>query len=130
MGDMDRKKYYAQRPPPPPPAHFSQEPWPSIQGIMQERFYVKIFIIGLVLILIGYILATSIGYMVLADNIDSSTYTKIRTSLTTSGSLIKEIGMVCLVLGLFFGAVIEEKFPHYVRLGMFIALGLIVAFRI
>jgi hypothetical protein len=60
---------------------------------------------------------------------DMDTYDLIKRSLTTTGVIIKQIGLIIITIGIFIGAVVDEKLPPMARLGMFIAVGFILGFQ-
>ena len=60
---------------------------------------------------------------------DMDTYDLIRRSLTTTGIILEQIGIILIILGLFIGAIIDDSLPTYVRMGMLIAVGLVIAFQ-
>lgn len=121
----------------------------SFGKVFQERVYIKIFIAGIIFLLVGFILVSVTGYMTAPDRDDYGdeygdldredekrykddldTFNLIKKSVTTTGGILEQIGIILLVVGLFIGAVIDENLPPFVRLGMLIALGLIVGFKI
>ena len=57
-------------------------------------------------------------------------YTDNKRIMTTVGNQIQYIGVIFLSLGLIIGAIKDESLPENARLGMLIAMGLIVGFKI
>ena len=120
----------------------------TFDTLFQSKFYIRLFMFGIICFLVGYILVNSTGYMTPPDsddyeddsgNMDADdreqyerdmdTYDLIRRSLTTTGIILEQIGIILIVLGLFIGAIIDETLPTYVRMGMLIAVGLVIAFQ-
>jgi len=117
--------------------------------LFSERFYVKIFILGIIFFFAGYLFFTSMGYTIPPDRDDYENsdgfleeddqkryeedldfYNLIKRSMTTTGNILKTAGVILLVVALFIGAVGDNKLPSYARMGMLIALGLIVGFSL
>ena len=118
-----------------PMAHYQH-----ISRIMDRKYYVKLFILGMIIIFVGSLLNYFPGYMVAPDRDDYDEddkgfeedvdyYNMIKNSLTTTGQIIKLFGMVAISIAIFICGIFDEKLHPYVRLGIFIALGLILAFN-
>lgn len=108
-----------------PKGHFRR-----LKELMGEKYYFELFMVGILLILIGSIILYLAGYM---DSFriegDRYAYNLLRNGISTIGQIIKIIGMVSLSIGVFIGGVFDDKLPTYARMGMLIALGLIIAFN-
>ncbi len=88
----------------------------------------------------GYIVTSSTGYMDPPERDDyddddeyddaKDFYSDLRDGLTTTGKIFEKVGIILLVLALFIGAIVDEKLPVYVRVGMIVSIGLIAAFGI
>jgi len=111
--DSDYPRSRRGPPPPPPPVGY---------GPQVYRGYVVLILLGIVILAIGGIIAVSWGYM---GDPDSDTIRVIQTT----GVIIKSIGLIVLSLGLLLGAVNDNNLPINVRLGMLVAMGLIIAYH-
>lgn len=126
-----------------------QDPgYTSFGDFLRTRYYSKIFVLGMLIIFMGYMLIAIVGYMEPPDKDeyevkyedyndaernyvrDVDKYNTLTRNFNNTGDILTNFGIVMLVLALFIGAVNDRKLPHFVRMGMFIALGFIVAFNI
>ncbi len=117
-----------------------KKPLGPMRKYSRENFYFRIFLIGILFIVAGYIISSSTGYMNPPERDDYDDdddyddamdfYYDLRDGLTTTGKIFEKVGIVVLVLALFIGAVVDEKLHAYVRVGMMVSIGLIVAFGI
>ena len=137
------------RPPRPPAPRDDPEGRYESALNFSKRVYVKIFIISILLLLVGVIFTDGTGYMNAPDiedyenedgyldtedekryENDLESYNNMKKGMSTSGALLKDLSMVLFCMALFIGALIDGKLPDYVRLGMFIALGFVIAFQV
>lgn len=96
-----------------------------------SRNYMGLIIGGIVVLLVGGIIFISAGFINDPEDYDEmEDYTDQVRLITTLGSLIEYIGLIILSIGLIKGAVNDNSLHPNVRLGMLIALGLIVGFKI
>ena len=120
-----------QQPPmpmPPPPPGFRP---PGSVG------YVALIIFGIIMLMVGSMIYVSWGFMDDPDSSDNDNYGKeseeysdnIRT-ITTTGSIIQNIGLIILSIDLIIGATQDKNLSPNVRLGMLIAMGIIIGFGI
>jgi hypothetical protein len=89
------------------------------------------------LLLIGGIVFISVGFI---DDPDDSNgwdeedpweeYRDTLRTVNTLGHVIQYVGIMVLSVGLIIGAIRDESLHANVRLGMFIAMGLIIGFKI
>jgi hypothetical protein len=105
----------------------------SIQGVPPPRAYISLLLIGVILLLIGGMIYISTG---LIDDPDEwndderEEYSDTLRTISAVGNLVEYVGLAILSIGLILGAVKDEGLHPNVRLGMLIALGLIVGFKI
>ena len=118
-----------QIPPPVPPV--------SHQRISPPRPYIGLLLIGICLLLIGGIISISIGFIDDPDGNDGWTggdpwedYTDTLRPVHTLGNVIQIVGIMVLSVGLILGALKDESLHANVRLGMLLAMGLIVGFKL
>jgi hypothetical protein len=115
-----------------------QQPGPYSRAF-QEKIYVKIFILGIIFFLVGFLIAAVTGYMDAPDREDFDDdedykdeldwYNLIKRSLGTTGNILEQIGLILIVVALFLGAVVDTELPPLARLGILIAVGLIIGFK-
>lgn len=144
-----RQQGKIQQPQPPSNKPKSTEKIQPYSETFRERFYFKLFILGIIFFFVGYLLISSLGYTIpperddyedsdgnLEDDDrkryedDVDLYNLIKRSMTTTGIILEKAGLILIVLALFIGAVVDEKLPSYARMGMFIALGLIIGLNL
>jgi hypothetical protein len=139
-----------QQPSSPPP---SQSSYPqgrgNITGLFKTDKMVQMLVLGLFLMFIGSLLITVVStsggpnqWDEKYDNDDNGildndnrdtywrdqrTYDMLRDIGTILGSIIISFGMLIVVLVLFGGGIVNQELDKFVRLGMLIAAGLIVA---
>jgi purine-cytosine permease-like protein len=122
-----RMKHEHMQPPPPPPLQHH-----AMAGYPQPRGYLGLIIIGIIIIMVGGIVLASWGFL---DDPDENgekreDYNDNVRTITTSGNLIQYVGLLILSIGLILGAVKDETLPPNIRLGMVIAMGIIIGFKI
>jgi purine-cytosine permease-like protein len=120
-----RMKHEHLQPPPPPPQH-------AMHGYPQPRGYLGLIIIGIIIVMVGGIVLASWGFL---DDPDENgekreDYNDNVRTITTSGNLIQYVGLLILSIGLILGAVKDDTLPPNIRLGMVIAMGIIIGFKI
>jgi hypothetical protein len=97
------------------------------------RTYIAFLLAGVILLLIGGIVLNSTGFI---DDPDQGTsesreeYSDTVRTYATIGSIIEYIGLMVLSIGLIIGAIKDDGLHANVRLGMLIAMGLIIGFKI
>jgi len=121
----------------------------STQPVMQNRppqyinppsrGYVGLIIIGIIVLLVGGIIYASHGLLepeYESDNeyYSSSSLTKdyqnTRRTIIALGNIIEYIGVIFLAIGLTMGPINDTSLHGNTKLGMLIAMGLIVAFKV
>lgn len=128
----------------------SQTP-PRSYTARPSKGYIPLIIIGVIIVLIGCIIWTSSGFMSPPNQYDdkyqdeteyggsqtSDKYYKDRTDysnnvriISTIGNIIQTIGLILIALALALGGIKDTDLTANVRLGMIIAMGLIIAFKI
>lgn len=93
--------------------------------------YLILIIIGIIILMVGMIVYTSNGFLDDPDDNDlkdSEEYSDNVRTIRTIGNLIQYIGLILFSIGIIYGAIKDNDLPHYVRLGMLIALGIILGF--
>jgi hypothetical protein len=92
---------------------------------------------GVLLLLIGGIIFISVGFIDDPDDVDRwdeseerEEYLDTVRTISTLGNVIQYVGIMILSAGLIVGAIRDESLHANVRLGMFIAMGLIIGFKI
>ena len=99
-------------------------------GVPQQTYF-KLLIAGIVIFLIGGIIYISAGFLNDPEEYDErEDYSDTVRTITTLGNLFQYIGLILLCIGLIIGALKDTNLPQNVRLGMLIAMGLIVGFKI
>lgn len=147
---------YDDYPPPPPPEAPRGPPRemykspPRTGPYGPSKSYIGMIIIGIFILLIGGIIAVSSGFLDdplspdSDDYDDYSDYEKAQKKyredieafkdntrrITTIGSIIQYVGLILLGLGMVIGALRDAALPPNVRLGMLIALAIIIGFKI
>ena len=112
-------------PPPMQNAPVSQMPPP--------RTYIAFLLAGVILLLIGGIVVNSTGLIDDPDEWDDGDreeYSDTVRTYATIGNMIEYIGIMVLSIGLIIGAIKDDGLHANVRLGMLIAMGLIIGFKI
>jgi hypothetical protein len=107
------------------------------QTLPNSRSYIALLLAGVLLLLIGGVVSMSVG---LVNDPDDSNgwdsddpwedYTDFIRTINTLGQVIQYIGILILSGGLIVGAIRDESLHANVRMGMFIAMGLIIGFKI
>ena len=104
---------------PPGPSFYPPNYPPNINPSISQRPYIIAIIIGIILICVGLIIKTAvIYYLVLSGD-------GPRIAFGT-GELLKFIGLMIFSIGIIYGALLDRTLNPYIRLGMFIALGLVI----
>jgi hypothetical protein len=120
-------------PPPPPPREIVSRSSPN---------FLSLIVIGIVIVLIGGIIIISFGFINDPDDEEYSSdnysnyekdleeYMDMYRMVSALGSLVQYVGLIILSIGLIYGAVRAEYLPPNVRLGMLLAMGLIVGLKL
>ncbi len=111
---------------------------PSQHSYPPSRGYLGLIIVGIIVLLVGGIIFASYGFLdpeTESDNIySSSSYSKEyrdnRRIITTVGNIVEYIGVIILAIGLTIGAISDTSLHGNTKLGMLIAMGLIVGFKV
>ena len=111
---------------------------PSQHSYPPSRGYLGLIIVGIIVLLVGGIIFASFGFLypeTESDNIySSSSYSKEyrdnRRIITTVGNIVEYIGVIILAIGLTIGAISDTSLHGNTKLGMLIAMGLIVGFKV
>ena len=61
---------------------------------------------------------------------DLEAYETLKENLVTSGNIIEYIGLNLIIMAMLIAAIFDEQIPVYVRVGLIIALGLVIAFKL
>ena len=118
------------RPPQSRPPGYSSPP---------SRGYLALIIVGIIILLVGGIIWFSFGFLDTGEDDGNSVssmyggdkeYRDNRRMITTIGNIVEYIGVILLSVGLTIGAINDKSLPANTRLGMLIAMGLIVGFKI
>lgn len=81
--------------------------------------------------LVGGIIFISVGFVDDPEDYDErEEYEDTVRTISTLGNIIQYVGLMVLSVGLIIGAIKDESLHANVRLGMLIAMGLIVGFKI
>lgn len=116
----------------------------------RNRSYTIIIITGIILLMIGSIILISFNFVGEPDSPirseydstsdynkalekyqkDTKSYANNKRIVQTLGYLLQQISLIVITLGLIIGAIKDDSLPDQARLGMFIAIGLILGFRI
>ena len=106
----------------------------------QSRGYIGLIIIGIILMMVGGIVSVSWGLLddpddytyssMDSDNTDQEDYEDNVRTIRTLGSIIMFIGAIPIAIGLVLGAINDESLHPNTRLGLLIAMGLIVGLKI
>jgi hypothetical protein len=101
------------------------------------RTYIGLLLAGVILLLIGGIVLISSGFIDDPDEVNSwddnderEEYSDTVRTITTLGNVIQYVGIMVLSIGLILGAIKDESLHANVRLGMLVAMGLIIGFKI
>jgi hypothetical protein len=90
-----------------------------------------LIIVGIIILLVGGLIYISAGFIDDPEDYNErEDYTDGVRTVTTLGNLLEYIGLILLSVGLIVGALKDDDLPANVRLGMLIAMGLIVGFKI
>ena len=103
----------------------------NVPRYIPPRNYMWIILVGIIVLLVGGIITTSWGFIDPPDDRDDREgYNDTIRTLNATGHLLEYIGLIAMCTGMIFGAIKDESLHPNVRLGMFIAMGLIVGFKI
>jgi hypothetical protein len=122
MSDYEDRSSERRAPKPTPTPKISYGP---------TRGYLILIIIGIIVLMVGMIVYTSNGFLDDPDEYDekdNEEYDDNVRTIRTIGYLIQYIGLILFSIGIIYGALKDNDLPHYVRLGMLIALGIILGF--
>ena len=105
-----------------------------------SRGYLALIIVGIIILLVGGIIWFSFGFLDTGEDDSSSMtssmyggdkeYRDNKRMITTIGNIVEYIGVIILSIGLTIGAINDKSLPANTRLGMLIAMGLTVGFKI
>lgn len=144
---------YPQQPPMQPelqtqiqPQNLSHSP-----PIKKSELYFQLIIIGIVALLLGGLIIGIMGFFECPDlddyvgdldygseayitkdkeyDEDYETYDDNERTILSTGRIVEHIGLIFLSIGVFMGAIKDDKLPPNVRLGMLVVLGLILAVK-
>ena len=106
-------------------------PTPPVSTYSPPRTYISLLLGGIIILLVGGIIFISVGFIDDPEDFDErEEYNDTVRTISTLGSLIQYVGLMVLSIGLILGAIKDESLHANVRLGMLIAMGLIVGFKI
>jgi hypothetical protein len=95
------------------------------------RTYISLLLGGIIILLVGGIIFISVGFIDDPEDYDErEEYNDTVRTFSTVGNLIQYVGLMVLSIGLILGSIKDESLHANVRLGMLIAMGLIVGFKI
>jgi hypothetical protein len=94
-------------------------------GYRPARGYVGLIIIGLIILIVGGIISVSWGYI----TPDYSGYSDHVRVIATTGNIIQLIGLIIFSVGIVSGSLRDDSLPTNARLGMLIAMGIILGFK-
>ena len=115
-------------PPQPEPIPVTTTP---VGGYGPTRTYVGLIMVGIIILLVGGLIYISAGFVDDPDDFDDrDDYQDTVRLITTVGNLILFIGIILLSMGLINGALKDDSLHPNVRLGLLIAMGLIIGFRL
>jgi hypothetical protein len=96
-----------------------------------SRGYVSMILVGIIILMVGGIIAVSAGFMDDPDNGgDREEYYDNLRTITTLGKLVQYIGLIIFSIGMVQGAITDNRIPINVRMGLLIAMGIIVGFSL
>ncbi len=104
-----------------------------VSQMSPPRTYIAFLLAGVILLLIGGIVVNSTGLIDDPDEWDDGDreeYSDTVRTYATIGNMIEYIGIMVLSIGLIIGAIKDDGLHANVRLGMLIAMGLIIGFKI
>ena len=134
--------------PPPPPGKSYDHKSPRLRPARGS--YLTLAIIGIVIIIIGGIIGSLSGFIddplrpdsddfndmddyQKADKEyreDSEKYKDNVRLVTTIGDIVEYIGVLAFGIGMLLGALTDNELSQYTKLGMLIAIGVIIGFKI
>lgn len=135
----------------PQPMGMPSQSRPSPYNMQPSKGYISLITIGVIIVLIGCIIWASSGFLSPPNQYedkyreesewgssspndkyykDRADYSNTVRIISTIGNIIQTIGVVMLALGLALGGMKDKDLTANVRLGMIIAMGLIIAFKI
>lgn len=95
------------------------------------RTYIGYLLGGIIVLLIGGLIFISAGFVDDPEDYDErEEYEDTVRTISTLGNITQYVGLIVLSIGLILGAIKDESLHANVRLGMLIAMGLIVGFKI
>ena len=99
----------------------------DIGGIFSKKIVALFIVIGLILMFVGAIVCNASK---ITDKDDIGDLDKQCGALATykAGTIIYNVGMLLLIIILLGAALLGKEFTEYMRIGMFIAVGLILGF--
>jgi hypothetical protein len=96
-----------------------------------SRNYIGLIMVGVIILLVGGLIYISAGFVNDPDDFsDMDDYQDTVRLITTVGNLILFIGIILLCVGLINGALKDDSLHPNVKLGLLIAMGLIIGFRL
>ncbi len=103
-----------------------------------KKGYVTLAIMGIIILLIGGMVTVSVGFLEQPDSDDYDDgqsyqdamdgYSDLRRIIPTLGSVIQYVGVILFAIGMLTGGLTDNELSPNVRLGILIALGIIVGF--
>lgn len=106
------------------PAYF-----PSRQPVelFSKKMVALFIVIGLILMFVGAIVCNASK---ITDKDDAADQDKIydAKAVYKAGTIVYNVGMLLLIITLLGAALLGKEFTEYMRLGMFVAVGLILGF--
>ena len=102
-----------------------------------SKGYLSLIIVGIIILMVGGIIFISYGFLDPGDDSSMSSiysgnkeYRDNRRIIATIGNMVEYIGVLILAIGLTIGSITDNSLHGNTKLGMLIAMGLIVGFKV
>lgn len=94
------------------------------------RGYAGLILVGILILLIGGMVSSASGFLDPSEYDEYNEYQDAVRVTTAIGAIIQYVGLILMSIGMLIGAIRDETLPQNVRLGILIAMGLIIGFKI
>jgi hypothetical protein len=126
---------------PQPQQYPVQQPPQAYMGIPPKKGYIFLITMGIVILLLGGMVMASAGFLREPDQDDYADnpegyeddvdgYRYLQRLIPSIGQIIQFVGLIVFSMGMLTGALTDMELPPMIRVGMLIALAIIIGFKI